>query len=215
VTALTAVAAVAALAAAGTAAAAPAPVREHTPAAMAHARAALLAKADFGKGWTASATSTRPQRLTCKAFSPSLRGVVERGVASTTFRGATAQGVGQAAWVYGSEEQARLLWARVVGKGLLRCLVDAARSAGGLSVTRIASGELELPKLGARAVAYRLIVTARANGRTVKLYYDNFLLTAGRTVTQITFGSSRPLPSAVELTLARTVAKKLGTAGVA
>jgi hypothetical protein len=210
-----AIVALAALALTATAAAAPAPIAKHTPAGTAHARAALLAKSDLGKGWTASGVSTRPQTLTCSSFSPNLRGVVERGVASTTFRGATAQGVGQAAWVYASSEQARLLWTRVVGKGLLRCLVDAARTAGGLTITKIASGELQIPKLAVRAAAFRLIVTAKAQGRTVTLYYDNFLLTAGRTVTQLTFGSNGPIPSAVELTLARAVAKKLGTPGAA
>jgi hypothetical protein len=212
---LIAVCAVAALAAATTAAAAPAPIRKHTRADMAYARAALLSTAELGKGWTSSGISTRPQTLTCKSSAASLGGVVETGTASTTFRGASAQGVGQAAWVYRSSEQARRLWARVVGNGLLRCLVDAARGAGGLSVTRIASGELELPKVAERSAAYRLIVTAKAGAKTVTLYYDNLLLAAGRTVTQVTFGSTRPIPAAVELTLARAVAKKLGTTGAA
>jgi hypothetical protein len=212
---LAAVFAVAASIAAPTAAAAPAPIRTHAPGDLARARAALLAKAELGKGWTSSGVSTRPQTLTCKRSAPSLDGLVETGTASTTFRGASAQGVGQAVWVYRSSEQAQFLWARVVGKGLLRCLVDAARGAGGLTVTRIASGELELPKVAERSVAYRLIVTAKAGGRTVTLYYDNLLLAAGRTVTQLTFGSTRPIPAAVELSLARAVAKRLGTTGAA
>jgi hypothetical protein len=212
---LIAVFAVAALAGATTAAAAPAPIRKHSRAGMARARAALVSTAELGKGWTSSGISTRPQTLTCKSSAPSLRGIVETGTASTTFRGASAQGVGQAAWVYGSSEQARSLWTRVVGKGLLRCLIDAARGAGGLTVTRIAGGELELPKIAERSAAYRLIVTAKSGGKTVTLFYDNLLLAAGRTVTQITFGSTRPIPAAVELTLARAVAKKLGTSGAA
>jgi hypothetical protein len=34
-------------------------------------------------------------------------------------------------------------------------------------------------------------------------------------VTQIMFGAGRPVPSAVELAVARAVAKRLGTAGAA
>jgi hypothetical protein len=164
--------AAAVLAGAATAAPVPAPVREHAAKDMRFARGALLAPADFGKGWAASKLSTQPQTLTCASFAPDLRGVVETGTASRTFRGATAQGVGQAVWVYGSSEQARLVWTRVVGKGLLGCLVGAARHAGGLTVTRIASGELVVPKLAAHTAGFRLIVTAQVKGRTLTLYYD-------------------------------------------
>jgi hypothetical protein len=207
--------AAAVLAGAATAAPAPAPVRKQTAKDMKLAHGALLVPADFGKGWTASKLSTRPQTLSCPGFAPDLHGVVETGTASRTFRGATAQGVGQAVWVYRSSEQARLVWSRSVGKGLLGCLVGAARHAGGLTVTRIASGELVVPKLAARSAGFRLIVTARVKGRTLKLYYDTLLLAAGRTVTELTFGSSAPIASAVELTLARATAKRLGTTGAA
>jgi hypothetical protein len=200
---------------AGAAAAAPAPIRKHTAPDMKLARDALLDRADFGKGWTATAVSTQRQTLTCKSFSPSLHGIVETGAASRSFRGAPTQAVGQAVWIFGTTEQARFLWARVVGKGLLRCLVGLARNAGGLDVTQIASGELALPKLAARSAAFRLIVTAKVKGGTVKLYYDNFLLAAGRTVTEVTFAASRPIPAAVELALARAAAKRLGTTGTA
>ena len=179
------------------------------------ARAALLTPADFGKGWTPTPVSTRAQSLGCAKFVPDVNGAVETGVASRTFRGAATQGVGQAAWRYATTEQARFVWARTVGKGLLRCLVDLGRHAGGLAVTRIVSGELQLPALGERSAGYRVIVTAKVKGKTVRLYFDELLVGSGRSLTQLTFGSSSPIPSAVELTLVRAAAKRLGTSGAA
>jgi hypothetical protein len=199
---------------AGSAAAANAPIQRHAAKDMALARRALIRKADVGKGWESVRAVTGRSTLTCKASNPSMAGIVETGAASSGFRG-TAQVIGQVAWVYRTAAQAATLWRRVAGKGFLCCLVEAARSAGGLQVTKLKSGELAAPKLAGRTAAYRVIATAKVQGKTVNLTYDNFLLAQGRTVTQITFGSVQPIPSAVELALARVVSKRLGTVGAA
>lgn len=199
---------------AGTAAAANAPIAQHTPKDVALAKRALIGKADVGKGWQVAATASTRSTLTCKASNPSMAGIVETGTAAAGFRGG-AQVLGQVVWVYRTSAQAATLWRRAGGKGFLACLVAAARSAGGLTVTKLQSGELTVPKLAQRTVAYRVIATAKVKGKAVNLYYDNFLLAEGRTVTQITFGSAAPIPSAVELALSRVVAKRLGSSGAA
>ena len=190
------------------------PARRHRPADMALARKALLGDADVGAGWRSGAVSTRPASLTCPAFDPPLAGVVETGTASRELR-AGAQGVSQSVWVFRTREEASVLWRRVVGKGLLRCLVAAARSAGGLAVTSLLSGELAVPRLAERTRAFRVVVTARVGGQTVRLYVDTLLLARGRAVTELTFGSGQPIPSAVELLLGRTVARRLALPGSA
>jgi uncharacterized protein (DUF736 family) len=193
--------------------AANAPIRRHTAKDMTLARRALVRKVEVGKGWTAVKASAASS-LTCKAFDPSMAGIVETGAAAVGYRG-PAEVISQVAWVYRSSAQAATLWRRVVRKGLLDCLEAAGRSAGGLTVTKLQSGELAVPKLAQRTAGYRLIVTAKAKNQTIDLYYDSFLLGPGKTVTQIMFGAGRPVPSAVELAVARAVAKRLGTAGAA
>jgi uncharacterized protein (DUF736 family) len=199
---------------AGPAAAANAPIQRHAAKDMALARRALIGKADVGKGWESVRAVTGRSTLTCKSSNPSMAGIVETGTASAGFRG-TAQVIGQVVWVYRTAAQAATLWRRAAGKGFLCCLVEAARSAGGLQVTKLKSGALATPKLAGRTAAFRVIATAKVQGKPIDLTYDNFLLAQGRTVTQITFGSARPIPSAVEVALARVVAKRLGTTGAA
>jgi uncharacterized protein (DUF736 family) len=197
---------------AGQAAAANAPIARHNAKDTGLARRALIGKADVGKGW--QAVKAGRSTLTCKASEPSMAGIVETGTATTGFRGG-AQLVAQVAWVFRSRAQAATLWRRAAGRSFLACLVDRARAAGGLTVTKLQSGELAVPKLAQRTVAYRVIATAKVKGLTVSLYYDDVLLMQGRTVTQLTFAGGRPIPSAVELALARVVAGRLGSPGVA
>jgi uncharacterized protein (DUF736 family) len=199
---------------AGQAAAANAPIARHNAKDTGLARRALIGKADVGKGWQAVKAAAGRSTLTCKASEPSMAGIVETGTARTGFRGG-AQLVAQVAWVFRSRAQAATLWRRAAGKSFLACRVDRARAAGGLPVTKLESGELAVPKLAQRTVAYRVIATAKVKGQTVKLYYDDVLLMQGRTVTQLTFAGGRPIPSAVELALARVVAGRLGSPGVA
>jgi hypothetical protein len=196
------------------AAAANTPIARHTAKDMALARRALIAKGEVGKGWQPVKTVSGRSTLTCPASNPSMAGIVETGAASTGYRG-DAQVIGQTVWVYRTNAQAAKLWRRAAGAGFLRCQVAVARSAGGLTVTKLRSGALDVPKLAARTAAYRVIVTAKVKGKSLDLYYDNFLLAQGRTVTQILFGSAHRIPSAVELALGRAVAKRLGSSGVA
>ena len=101
-----------------------------------------------------------------------MAGIVETGTAAAGFRGG-AQLVAQVAWVFRTRAQAATLWRRAAGKSFLACRVDGARTAGGLPVTKLESGELAVPKLAQRTVAYRVIATAKVKGQTVKLYDDD------------------------------------------
>jgi hypothetical protein len=201
------------------AATAPGPKRAHTKADTALAQRALLRQSDLSKGWTSVPAQSKPSALTCASFQPKQSDLVETGAAAVGFRGSAAGPfVAQSAWVYKTDAQAQAFWKRVVGKGLLRCLVQSITGGSTKDVTLTVqkSGELAVPKLAPRTTAFRVVGTAKTAGQSTKTYYDMFVLASGRTVTQVSFAQfGAAIPSAAELVLARAAATRLGVPGAA
>lgn len=195
-------------------------VRRHTAKDTAIAKRVLLRLSDLGKGWTASPVAAGPTSLTCGSLQPRQSDLVETGAAvSPNFRGSsTGPFVSQSVWVYKTDVQAAKLWRRVVGPGLARCLKQTVEAGSTKDVTFTVkrSGELAVPKLAKRAAGFRVVATATSPGQSVTAYYDMIVVSNGRTVTQISFAAFQaPIPAAVEITLARAVAARMGSAAVA
>jgi hypothetical protein len=188
------------------------PAVHHTSAGTNAARASLLVAKDLGKGWTPNAaTKQQGVALTCPGHSPSARGIVEAGAASSATFSATQAGpfVQQNASVYASATQATTWWRRAVTPSLVRCAegtFDALR-ARGVKVSLVSRGKLAISTALQHTAGYRVVVTA--NGR--KLYFDLIVLGNGRTITALTVSSFlQPVPARYEQALARLIVRKLG-----
>lgn len=188
------------------------PAVHHSAAGTSAARSSLLALKDLGKGWTAAAaTKQQGVALTCAGHSPSAKGVVETGAASSPAFSATQAGpfVQQNTSVYASTAQATAWWKRVVTPSLVTCAAgtfDALR-AKGVKVTLVSRGKLTLSSALTRTAGYRVV--ANANGK--KLYFDLIVLGSGRTITAVTVSSFvQPVPATYERALATVIARKLG-----
>ena len=195
-------------------AAKPTGVLRHTTAGMALAGRLLLRTADFGAGWTAGRARAKVATLTCGSFNPSLAGLIERGsAASPSYSGGTAGPfVSQTAYVYATADQAVTLWRRVVGPGLLRCLVESvgSSSAQGVRFTVRGKRTLTLPRLAPRAAGYRVVATAATAAQSITTTVDLIVLGRGRAVTELSFaGIAQPVAPGVELGLARKAARRL------
>lgn len=205
---------------AGAAAAPGDPQCRHAAADDAIAKRVLLVRADLGKGWTAKPGAAGPTSLTCASFHPDQADLVETGAAATpSYLGSTTGPfVAQSAWVYKTDKQAEALWRRVVGPGLLRCLVETVQAGSTKDVTFTVTrkGELKVPRLAQRIAGFRVISNAKSAGQSVTTYYDMLVLASGRTVTQVSFAEfGKPIPSAVEVALSKAIAKRLGSSAAA
>lgn len=191
--------------------AAGAPVAHHTTAGTKAARASLLTRADFGKGWSAAKAAQRGILVSCRGHAPNAKGVVETGAAaSPTFSAAqTGPFVQQNTSVYASAAQAGTWWDRAVTPSLVTCVADdlAALAARGVKVKLDSAGKLAVTTSAAHTAGYRVVATA--NGK--RLYMDVIVIGSGATITDITISSFiAPVPSATEQALAKVVARKLG-----
>jgi hypothetical protein len=202
------------IAAAGaTATPATALTRHHTPAGQALAASALLRRADFGRGWRASAAPA-PGRITCPGYSPATAGVVEQGaVASPDFeRTADERFVSESAYAYASGAQRALFWHRVVRPRLLRCLAQSFVHSSGHGVRFAVTGKrvLPAPKLSVSAAAYRVSGTATTAGQPVDVFLDVLVLGSGARLSELSIATvGAPVERAFELRLARVVAGRM------
>jgi hypothetical protein len=198
-------------------AAAAAPSAHHTAAGAAAARSSLLTSTDLGKAWKATAaTGTPGLHLSCTGWSPSARGIVETGAASSPNFANTSAGpfVQQETSVYATSKQASAYWNRAVQAGLVACVVQSvnALEAQGIKVKIVSKGGLPVKKATNLTTGYRVVATLTAPGhKPQKLYFDVVLVGRGTGVSQITMTSFvAPVPAAVESALAKLVASRLG-----
>lgn len=200
---------------AGTALAAPGdPQKKHTAAGMGLAKAALLRKADFGAGWTATpSTPSKSSGLSCTGFRPDQSDLVEIGTAdSPDFAKGPTAFVSQNVGVYKTAAQGAASWSRIVKPGLLGCLASLLEqgSSKGTTITVTRRGTLAFPKLADRTAAFRLVANVTSQGTTLPVYSDLVLLAHGQINSAMFFISvGAPMQAAVEQRLAGIVAKRL------
>jgi hypothetical protein len=192
-------------------------VKGQTAAGIALARATLLARADFGSGWSAGPKPASVSPLTCPAFHPSLSGVTEIGAASSrTFQaGSSGPFVSQTSYVYRNASQAATVAAAVIAPGMLRCVAAALVSGSSRGVTFAVSSRRRFSVQGTAATAagYRVSGTAARSDQTVGAYLDMIVLARGQTVSQISFASLLTPPDPkLEVRLARIIARRIGAA---
>jgi hypothetical protein len=186
-----------------------------TPAGQAIAGAALLRRADFGRGWREQAPPpAKVPSLTCPQFSPRVTGVTQTGAAASPTFEASAFGpfVSEIAHAYATPSEETSLWRAVARPGLVVCAADSLRRSGtqGVSFTVTAKGPLRLPGLPAPATAYRVTGTATISYQTIDVYLDLLVVARGRAVAGISLSSfEQPPPPRLEVRLAGTVARRM------
>ncbi len=185
-----------------------------TPAGRQLARQALLRRGDFGARWSSKPGPSKVPTLLCDRFSPSQSGIVMIGSAASSTFGASLSGpfVSQTAYAYATPAQAATFWNRVVRKRLLACVAESLVSGSSQGVTFKVTSEqlLALPRIAARDAGYRVTGTATTQGSAITVYLDMIVLARGRVVTAITTTNfSQPAARALELRLARKVARRL------
>lgn len=188
--------------------------RHETPAGDAVARAALLRRGDFGRGWSSAAGPKTVPPLTCQRFNPPVRDATEVGnAASPTFRqSSNGPFVTQNAYVYTTGAQRAAVWQAIVRPRLVRCVAASLTGGSGHGVRFTVTGKrlLSLPKLGVPAAGYRVSGTATSQGQSIDVFLDVVVLGSGRTIGAISISSfEQPVARALELRLARTVAERL------
>jgi len=187
------------------------PAVHHTSAGTKAAQASLLVLKDLGKGWTAAAAMTQQGvPLTCSGHSPSAKGIVETGAASSPAFSATQAGpfVQQNTSVYASTAQANAWWKRTVTPSFVTCAAGtfAALRGKGVKVALVSQGKLSISTALSHTAGFRIVATA--NGK--KLYFDLVVLGSGRTITAVTISSFlQPVPARYEHALASVVVRKL------
>ena len=186
----------------------------HTPAGMAAAHRALVARADLGAGWTAGATPKNVGSLACRAPT-SLKGVVETGAAVSPVFRATTSGpfVSGSSFVYDSAAGAARFFAQIAKPQALPCLAQSlasGKSTSGVAFTVIRRQTLPVPRAGVSAAAYRVVGRATVSAQKVTVYADVIVLQHGSAVEQLSFGSfSASVPAATETRIARAAAARL------
>jgi hypothetical protein len=198
----------------GSAAAANPPKTTHTAKGMAAARHLLVTIRAFPAGWTTAAAANGFSGLTCPVFTPSTKGVVERGVAASPSYRAAAAGpfANQSAYVYATAAQASLFWRRVATPGVARCVAQSVTQASTANVQFKVIGRraIAAPSLAARTAAYRIIASVTTPGQTATAYVDLILIGRGRAISALGFwGVNDPVSHALEARIARAAARKL------
>lgn len=184
----------------------------HTPAGMAAARHALVARADLGAGWTAGTTPKSAGSLACTAPT-SLAGVLETGAAVSPVFRASASGpfVSGTAFVYDSAAGAARFFTRIAKPNALPCLaksLTSGKSTSGVVFTVIRRQTLPAPMAG--AAAYRVVGRATVSAQKVTVYADVVLVQRGSAIEELSFGSfSAAVPAATEARIARAAAARL------
>jgi hypothetical protein len=198
----------------GHAAAAGPPKTTHTATGMAAARHLLVTIRAFPAGWTTAAAANGFSGLTCPVFTPSTKGVIERGAASSPSYRAATEGpfANQSAYVYATAAQASLFWRRVATPGIARCVAQSVTQASTTNVQFKVTGRrpIAAPSLAARTAAYRVTAKVTTPGQTADAYVDLVLVGRGRAISALGFwGVNDPVPRSLEARIARAAAKKL------
>jgi len=188
------------------------PEKKLTPADNGRAKAMLLRKSDLGPDFKASKDNSEDPDLYCKALDES--DLTLTGDAESPEFERTVVFVSSYAQVYGSVADANASWKRGTSAAGERCARDVLRREFAKDgITLVSMRRVAFPRVVERTVAYRVQLTAKAQGTTVKLVMDVVVLMHSRAHAGLFFGSGFvPVPRAAELQLARVVASRMTTA---
>ena len=182
---------------------------------QAHARRAVLKRADLGTaaGWTGGAkkpdlSSTPP----CADFHPKQSDLVVTGAAETDWKHPGLE-IDSEAQVLQTARMVRLDWQRsVVSAKLLPCLRQAFEKEAGANAKVVSVRKVSFPHLGTYTALFRVLVDVTSGGSTVRIRSDAVLI--GRSRTELTLTVTSPESAAAgvfpaEVQIARLLAGRI------
>ena len=159
--------------------------RDIRPADQAWAARATLHARDIPSGFTASRPSSNKNNgpLTCPGFEPDLSDLTITGEAlSPLFQSPAGTTIFASAEVYKSVHDERAAWRRTARREALRCVARelGSISASGLRVTVTQRLVRVPPRVGERAISFRIKATITGQGLTIPTWIDLLAVARGR-----------------------------------
>jgi hypothetical protein len=190
------------------------PQQRITAADQARGRAMLLKRSDFTAGFRQEAPSNEPDpHINCPQ-SVSEADLTQTGdVEGPSFtRGILS--VSSAAQLYESVADASASWRRGTSAAGVECLRSLARRLFATGDVRFVSlRKISFPRSAQRTVAFRIVLSGKAQQQTIKVYGDIVVLMHSRAHTQVTAISPfQPFPRGDLVAFARVVSGRMATA---
>jgi hypothetical protein len=190
--------------------------RDIHPADQAWAARATLRPRDVPASFTVRragmATGNAPLR--CAGFQPDLSDLTITGEAlSPMFQSSAGTTIFSGAEIYTSVHDEREAWRRTARPEALRCVgqLFESLSASGLRVKVMRRLVRVAPRVGDRAISFRIAARITAQGISVPAWIDLLAVASGRADATLVVISVRAAPPAVlERTLLATLARRLG-----
>jgi len=170
-------------------------------------------RSDLGPGWMQRpAPAESNDDWSCPGFNPDFSAFTITGKATTTFARENGSTVVSVVEIYPNRAQARGDFALGAKPAVARCLKlalerELAQQAG-FTATVTSARQVRAPRLGERAVAYRIVVRLRSGARSIAMYVDVVGVHRGRSLVALMFtGVTRPLAN--QLRIAQRVVARM------
>ena len=187
------------------------PQKELTPGDNARARSILLKKSDLGPGFKPTPQSAAEVDFYCKALDEADLTLTGEAESPNFERGIVF--VSSSAQVYGSRADASTSWRRGTTAAGERCARDVLRREFAKEGIRLESyRRVAFPNVAQRSVAYRVHLSARSQGVTVRLVMDFIALMHSRAHAAVFFGGLSPVHPSEQLPLVELVAQRMASA---
>lgn len=193
------------------------PQQRHSAVDTQVAASVLLKQADLGNGWKSGPGSAGTSACgIVLQLQPNESDLVETGAATgALFTNKGYEALSQTVHVFATGQQANKAWTRTVNNKLVICMEQQVEntSSMGAPVSVTDWTPLRLPKLVEHTAGFRVTATAKAGGKTTKVYFDLILLSHAQTLTRIALSSlQKPFSTRYEANLARIVSQRLSSA---
>jgi hypothetical protein len=189
--------------------------RDIRPADQARAARATLRRADLPSGFTAGRPGSTKNNgpLTCPGFEPDLSDLTITGEAlSPVFHNPAGTTIFAAAEVYESRHDEQESWRRTARPEALRCVARLLEnlSASGLRVKVTHRLVRAAPRVGERAISFRIVASISVQGLVVPAWVDLLAVARGRADATLVISTVRSAPSAaLERRLLGTLDRRL------
>ena len=176
---------------------------------QAAARAVVIRRADLGSGWVGGpAKPDLSAGPSCPNYHPKVSDLVLTGAARTNFRRSGFDFDSQAG-VLKTRRMVALDWRRsVLARGVVPCLRRTIANGLGSGAKMVSFAKLPFPHLSTYTAFFRGVISAQAQGKTVRVLTD--LVLVGRSRTELTLtvigpAAAKSAISAAERRLARAL----------
>jgi hypothetical protein len=187
------------------------PQKQLTPADNTRARTMFLKRSDLGPGFKSTPQSSLEPDVYCKALDESDLTLTGEAESPTFERGFVS--VYSAADVYESRADATTSWRRGTSTAGERCSRDVLRREFAKEGIRLESyRRVPFPRVAERSAAYRVELSARQQGVTIRAVTDFVVLMHARAQVALLFTGLTPVPRAEQVRLARLTAERMAKA---